>query len=85
MNEASSESRNATAAAISDGWPSRFIICRPSIIFRCTSGSWESAISRSTSGVAVAPGCTALQRMPCVAYSTPIARTIAPTAAFEIE
>ena len=48
-------------------------------------GSWESAISRSTSGVAVAPGCTALQRMPCVAYSTPIARTIAPTAAFEIE
>ena len=37
MNDASSDSRNATAAAISDGLPRRFIICRPSIIFRCAS------------------------------------------------
>ena len=29
MNDASSERRKATAAAISDGWPQRFIICRP--------------------------------------------------------
>ena len=84
MNEASSERRNATAAAISAGWPQRFIVCRPLIIRRCASGSGASSISRCTIGVSVAPGSTALARIPCVAYSTAMARTIAPTAPFEI-
>ena len=84
MNDASSDSRNATAAASSDGAAQRFIGWRPSITCCCCSGSAASRISRSTIGVRVAPGRIALARMPCVAYSTEIARTIAPTAALEI-
>ncbi len=84
MNDASSERRKATAAAISDGWPQRFIICSALIIASCAAGSAASSISRFTIGVSVAPGRIALQRMPCVAYSTAMARTIAPTAPFEI-
>ena len=84
MNDASSDSRNATAAATSDGSPQRFIICSALIIAACAAGSAASSISRATIGVSVAPGRIAFARMPCVAYSTAMARTMAPTAPLEI-
>ena len=60
MNDAWSETRNATASATSDGWP-----IRPDTAV-ATKRAWVSA---SSIGVAIGPGNTALTRMPAGASS----------------
>ena len=62
MNEASSEARNATAAATSSGVP-----MRPSGYQRArrSSRSGSSARRWAHASVRTVPGATALQRMPC--------------------
>src|SRR3954451_7009583 len=63
-NEASSEHSHTTTAATSAGSPNRLIACGRRI------SSWRSGVSLDISGVMIAPGQTALTRIPWLAYST---------------
>src|SRR3954452_555856 len=63
-NEASSEHSQTTTAATSAGSPKRLIACGRRI------SAWRSGVSLDISGVMIAPGQTALTRMPWLASST---------------
>ena len=62
MNDASSEARNAIAAATSDGFWSRLMMCR--LIDDSRSAGPSFAIRASFIGVSTEPGTTLLNRMP---------------------
>ena len=71
MNDASSEARKAIAAAISSGRPTRPIGVPTEPAFsQIASSSSSVSCGRAcrTWRVRVAPGATALTRIPCLAY-----------------
>jgi hypothetical protein len=79
MYAASSDNRNATAAAMSSGCPKRLSGMVDSFSARSLSGSAAAANSARSIGVSVVPGETLFTRMPCGASSAANARVIAST------